>query len=462
MLEIERKYLLKPSVLELRIPGTYCVAITQFYTHVSPNKSVRYRSVEGSYFKTVKIGTGGIREEREKEISAKRYKKRQKKRIGLFIKKRRCFFAIDGVEYSVDIYEKPLQNLYVLEVEFVDEEAYRNFSLPDQIKTHVLKEVTDDACYKNKNLALFGAPLAEEDPARALGQVLQKLQKLFSKTLSYRQKVLACDDEEDLHQFRVSLRTAVSLLENFSLLWEDGVAEEYRVLLKEVLSITNHKRDLDVMKKRLRKVEKSIRDKSVMKAYKKLMDEVEVWIAREQRYITAYLQSIRFETIEESYENFLEKEAVTKSTCYGSYAIKSVCSYIICRRFEKIEKMHKKIDYKNEWEKLHKLRIAFKKLRYLLENCETFEGDKSMKKALSDMKKLQKSLGAFHDAHQQREIFTHLPVVKKDKKVGYFVKNILLPHIHAYQQNEIDAIKDEVEAFLKHRKVFRSLCTPAT
>jgi CHAD domain-containing protein/CYTH domain-containing protein len=418
--------------------------------------------VDGKYFKTVKIGRGGVRQEREKEISRKRYQKKQKNRIGSLIRKRRCLFTIDGLEYSVDIYEKPLQNLYVLEVEFVDEEAYRNFSLPNQIKTHVLKEVTDDECYKNKNLALFGLPLDEDSSDRALGYIVHRLQKLFAKTVSYRKKVLQGGDDEDLHQFRVSLRTAVSLLENFSLLWEDGVAEKYRGMLKEIISITNHKRDLDVMKKRLHKVEESIRDERVMKAYEKLIDEVAVWIAREQRYIAAYLQSIRFEDIKQSYENFLKEEAVTKSTCYGSYAIKSVCSYIVCRRFEKIEKMHKKIDYKSEWKKLHKLRIAFKKLRYLLENCETFEGDESMEKALIDMKKLQKSLGAFHDAHQQREIFMHLPVVKHDEEVGFFIKNILLPHIHKYQQREIDAIKNEVETFLKHRKAFRSLCAPAT
>ena len=462
MLEIERKYLLKPSVLNLRMPGTHCVAITQFYTHVSAKKSVRYRSVEGRYFKTVKIGKGGIRQEREKEISQKKYRKKLKKRIGYFIRKRRCFFTLDGLEYSVDIYEKPLDGLYVLEVEFTGEKAYQNFSLPEVLRPYVQKEVTDDEHYKNKNLALFGLPLGEDNPARADRNVLQKLRKLFKKTLGYREKVLAGGDDEDLHQLRVSVRTAVSLLESFALLWEEGTAQKYRNMLKEILSITNHKRDLDVMKKRLKKVEKSITDKHVMKAHKKLMKEIRTWIAREQRYIVAYLQSSRFEEILQEYDRFLKEEAELKRTLYGDYAIKAVCSHIVCRRFEKIRKMHKKIDYKKEWEKLHKLRIAFKKLRYLLENCDTFARSKSMEEALTAMKKLQKSLGAFHDAHQQREIFTRLPAVHRDEEVHFFVEKILLPQIHAYQQEEIDAIRDEVKTFLKQKKTFRSLCAPVT
>ncbi len=74
MKEIERKYLLYPSIDTFlkNIPHS-CQNITQFYTKVTPTRSVRFRKIDGKYYKTVKKGQGGIREEVEKEISQKSY-----------------------------------------------------------------------------------------------------------------------------------------------------------------------------------------------------------------------------------------------------------------------------------------------------------------------------------------------------------------------------------------------------
>ena len=164
MKEIERKYLLNRSILEfLDKTSASHKNITQFYTKATANKSLRFRKYGSRHYKCIKYGTGGVREEIEEEVSKKVYKKNLKKRIGKSIKKIRYLFKLDGYEYSVDVYKKPLENLYVMEVEFNTLESYENFLLPSVLKTYVEKEVTEDEAYKNKNLALFGLPYTENE-----------------------------------------------------------------------------------------------------------------------------------------------------------------------------------------------------------------------------------------------------------------------------------------------------------
>ncbi len=462
MQEIEYKYLLKPSVLKLRVPGTKCHALTQFYTKVSEKVSVRYRQMDGRCFKTVKKGTGAVREEFEKEIACKRVRKKRKKRVGFVVRKQRCLFDLEERRFSVDIFGKPLAGLYLLEVEFPDKSAFDAFRLPEVLQPYVVREVTEDERYKNKNLACFGLPVEKDDPRKAARVLLEKLCLLKEAAEREKRHFLQMREDEALHRFRVAWRRTLSILQSFAFVWQDGVSQEYRKMLREIIAVTNFKRDLDVMQKRLKKVQKSIDDSKMQRLHAKLMKEVEKLRAREERYIVAYFQSSRFMQSVGAYEAWLERGYDRDLTFYGSYAMESLCAFVLCRRFRKVRRLHRKIDYRKEWERLHKLRICVKKLRYVFESCDTLQGAKDMKTVVSDMKRLQKSLGAFHDAHRQKEIFSLLAKTMKDEQLRAFVQERLVGQIHRCQQQEINAIRDEVEAFLQHKKIFRRICAPAT
>ena len=76
MKEIERKYLLKDSIISLIDEyGLDKHKIVQFYTTITPLKGVRYRQMDDRYFKTIKHGTGASREEKEVEISERNFKR---------------------------------------------------------------------------------------------------------------------------------------------------------------------------------------------------------------------------------------------------------------------------------------------------------------------------------------------------------------------------------------------------
>jgi CYTH domain-containing protein len=164
MKEIERKYLLKDSITSLI--EKYALKkhkITQFYTTITPNKSVRYRQMDNRYFKTIKRGIGVSRDEEEVEISEKKFHKNLEGRIKDPVEKNRYIFEFEGKEYSIDVFKKDLKDLYILEIEFPNMKEFEQFKLPKILKTHAIKDVSFDEAYKNKNMVLQGRPYSSSD-----------------------------------------------------------------------------------------------------------------------------------------------------------------------------------------------------------------------------------------------------------------------------------------------------------
>ena len=159
MKEIERKYLLRDSILSLiHKYGLKTHKITQFYTTITPDKGVRYRQMDDHYFKTIKHGTGASRDEEEVEISEKKFQKKFEDRIKEPIRKNRYMFHFEGKEYSIDVFKKDFKGLYMLEIEFPSMEDFEQFKLPPILKAHVIKDVSFDESFKNKNMVLHGRP----------------------------------------------------------------------------------------------------------------------------------------------------------------------------------------------------------------------------------------------------------------------------------------------------------------
>jgi len=106
---------------------------------------------------------------------------------------------------------------------------------------------------------------------------------------------------------------------------------------------------------------------------------------------------------------------------------------------------------------LHKLRIAYKKLRYLLDSFGYLYSEKEIKKLVKDMKKLQNILGEFHDSHQQNLIFRDLLAEQSDQNMRFFIENIILSKIKHYQKKEILEIEKVVQKFLHHEALYQHM-----
>ncbi len=461
MKEIERKYLLNRSILKLLKQAlTTHKKITQFYIKTTSRKSVRFRKYGSQYYKCIKHGTGGVREEIEEEISQKVYKRNLKKCIGRSIKKIRYLFKFKRYEYSVDVYKKPFADLFVMEVEFESIEAYENFVLPPILKRYVEKEVTEDEAYKNKNLALFALPL-EENEVKELGCV-NALMKVFERLLDsiyhYRQKLLSGGDDEDLHQLRIACRRSVVLMGEFRLLYEEERLLEYRAALKNLINISSTKRDMDVLMSEFNRIEEEMNVSQYQKEIDISKEHVEKILQKEHVLIIDYLQSEICTNGLAQWKNYITDMNRTDISIYERYPIDLLSRYVIFKRFLKIKKRIKGLDPKHDAsETLHKLRIEYKKLRYLLESFGYLYDKKMIKKLLKEMKKLQDVLGCFHDSHQQKMIFEALLETEENENVRFFINEILLSNLKTYQKKEILKIRKQLRGFLKKEEIYREI-----
>jgi CHAD domain-containing protein/CYTH domain-containing protein len=415
--EIERKYLLKDSILSLIKRYTLKKhKITQYYTTITPLRGVRYREMDKRYFKTVKYGTGASREEEEVEVTKKKFKKHFNKRINEAIRKERYLFEFEGKEYSIDVFKKNLRGLYLLEVEFPDVETFELFELPKIFQMHVIKDVSFDEAYKNKNLVLKGRPdilsktetiLLELEKKNideldsfytpnltsidALRVILYKFSLLI---LYYQRRILEHNDSEDLHQFRVYIRKSRAFLKEFAFLFPKNEYTYFYDTLSHFGTQTNHKRDLDVIKERLREVDS---DHDI------IQNDISTQQAYETQNIQQMLKSSQFENFFHTYQHSLRYE--TLLTSYNTVdTIEDTARKIIQKLHMHIIKKINALEKDFSDKKLHKIRISFKKLRYLLEEFQHIFGEEKIAHMIEKGKKLQNLLGDFNDTVNQRTL----------------------------------------------------------
>jgi adenylate cyclase len=152
--EIERKFLVREFPSDLgRLRSS---RIEQGYIAVADDGTeVRIRRRDEAAVLTVKSAGGRSRLEEEIEIDAERFERLWPLTEGRRLEKTRYLIPSDaGLTIELDVYSGGLTGLKVAEVEFGSEDAADAFEPPEWFGS----EVTDDARFKNQNLARKGAP----------------------------------------------------------------------------------------------------------------------------------------------------------------------------------------------------------------------------------------------------------------------------------------------------------------
>ena len=417
MKEIERKYLLKDSILS--VVDEYALKkhkITQFYTIITPLKGVRYRQMDDRYFKTIKHGTGASRDEEEIGISEKEFQKEFENRIKAPIRKNRYMFYFEGKEYSIDVFKKAFTGLYILEIEFPSMEDFEQFRLPPILEAHVIKDVSFDESFKNKSMVLHGRPQTAYDmdaifteldikdideldayfiPNISSMDALRVILYKFSQSiLAYKERILLYDDEEDLHQFRVNIRKSRAFLKEFEFLFPKEQYNYFNENLDTFATQTNQKRDLDVIKERLLQLDE---------AHDSIQEDIKQQREDEQQHVHKMLKSKTFEDFFLAYQNALKQDILLTAENNQDtieHTAKQVIKKLHLKIVKKIDALEKDFDDK----KLHKIRISFKKLRYLLEEFQHIFGEEKIEKMIEKGKKLQTLLGDFNDTVNQTKL----------------------------------------------------------
>jgi adenylate cyclase len=146
-LEIERKWVVE-CLPELS--GVAARRIRQGYlTNASEGSEVRVRECEDEFYLTTKSQGGLVRSEIQKEISAEEFASHWDKTLGKRVEKLRYRIPYGAHIIDFDVYQGPRKGLMIAEVEFSSLREAELFVPPPWFG----REVTEDAAFKNCNLA---------------------------------------------------------------------------------------------------------------------------------------------------------------------------------------------------------------------------------------------------------------------------------------------------------------------
>lgn len=216
----------------------------------------------------------------------------------------------------------------------------------------------------------------------------------FQIFLDHEAGTLSGDDIEDLHKMRVATRRMRALLKSLRDFYDPDQVRFLRDSLKNIAQRLGELRDIDSFLLFLSQCESQI-PSSIQPAIHHIIEDRRY--AREQQ-----LQKLRVEFTQNEYLRFKDEIhsfiQINDEAENLSPSIKMAIPALLEKLFDKIIKKKDRI-YEATIPELHRLRINFKRLRYL---CEFFSPwyDKSMDKIIQDFISYQDILGDIHDHHR--------------------------------------------------------------
>jgi CHAD domain-containing protein len=232
------------------------------------------------------------------------------------------------------------------------------------------------------------------------------LRALFDSIVANEEGARADLDPEFLHDFRVAVRRTRSCLSQLPGLFPEELVERFRGEFSGLGELTGPTRDLDVyivkMPDYRTALPEEIRgDLAPLAAFLRNRQ------AEEQAQLAVGLDSERYRELVKSWRSFLEAGApLSAAPPNAGRPILELASERIARAHERVLEGGRNIGPEPTAERLHRVRIDCKKLRYLLEFFESLYDRRDLEALVKELQRLQDNLGDFNDLQIQRSGLT--------------------------------------------------------
>jgi CHAD domain-containing protein len=212
-----------------------------------------------------------------------------------------------------------------------------------------------------------------------------------------------CDDidTEFLHDYRVYLRKARSVLALLKGVFPAETTERLKRLLGDMARRTNRLRDADVYLHRRAEYESWL-PAELRAGLEPLFPDFEVLRATEQRAVSRYLHGPEYRAAVMDVERVLAHPEAASATPISGAPVGPLIQRALARRYRRIVRLAREIDHETTDEAIHDLRIQGKKLRYLLEFTRDLVSAEDRARLEEPLRRLQNRLGAFNDFSVQR------------------------------------------------------------
>lgn len=243
----------------------------------------------------------------------------------------------------------------------------------------------------------------ELQPALSAAEGLRRILRALRETMRQNEAgVMADIDTEFLHDFRVAVRRTRSALGQLKGVFPDDAMARFRSDFAEIGKATNLLRDLDVYLLDRRHYEAMLPE-TLQGALAPLFAHLEAERSKAFEQVKEMLRSRRYGRQMAHWEKFLAQDAGSAAGPDAARPMVELARERIRQRYQRILKRGGKIDDRSPDDKLHRLRIDCKKLRYLLEFFSSLFPGGKMSRLIKQLKKLQDHLGRFQDICVQEE-----------------------------------------------------------
>jgi len=246
-------------------------------------------------------------------------------------------------------------------------------------------------------------PLTPAMPVAAAAQaILAHLLKVMRQNEDGLRRDL---DTEFLHDFRVAVRRARSLLALLKDAFTPDVLETLKADLQAAGKATNRQRDLDVYLLHQRYYEDLVPE-SLRPGIRPLFAALKRRRGQARKRTLTYLDAEDYRRLAAHIEAFVQHPADAAAPETARQPMQRLANRVIAKCHRKIAKAGRGINADTPDAELHRLRIACKKLRYALEFFTTLYPAEEMKLLIKQLKMLQDNLGRFNDLAVQQD-FLH-------------------------------------------------------
>ena len=207
-------------------------------------------------------------------------------------------------------------------------------------------------------------------------------------------------DTEFLHDFRVAVRRTRALLGQIRHIFSADVVAHFATEFSWLGRLTGPLRDVDVLVHTIREHRADIPagDMEVLTVFLSQVQQQEL-----ERLIDLF-DGDRYKTLLAEWKTCLQRDISAERE--GGGAAETLADAVSLRAWRlsrRIAASGKTLDEQTPAERLHEIRIDAKKLRYLIDVTSTLYAAGDLKRILRALKKLQRVLGDFNDAHIQEK-----------------------------------------------------------
>jgi len=257
--------------------------------------------------------------------------------------------------------------------------------------------------------AVFGGPAAPSrpdlDPDQRSDAACKRVLARLDATMELNAPGVEADiDPECLHDFRVAMRKARSLLREMRRVFPRSVTRRLRADLGWLGQCTGPVRDLDV---HLIDFAPATHDAGgeTDRATAALREHLEASRAREYERLCRTLRSARYRRVRSAFRAFLDAEPPARPRSENALVpIGALSAARILKVYRRILAEGRAIGDRSPPESLHDLRKTCKRLRYLLEFFRDLHPAKAVERTIARLKRLQDNLGEFQDVQVQRAV----------------------------------------------------------